>query len=40
MQSIEKVNSEKQIPVYGIYEEGGMIIDSNIKCFGKIEKFE
>lgn len=40
LQSIEKVKSEKQIPVYGIYEEGGMIIDSSIKCFGKIEKFE
>ncbi|MSS56876.1 hypothetical protein FYJ55_08295 [Holdemanella biformis] len=40
LQSIEKEKSEKQIPVYGIYEEGGMIIDSSIKCFGKIEKFE
>lgn len=36
---IKKVIEEKQIPVFGIKEKGGMIIQNNqIECFGQIEK--
>jgi len=39
MESIEKVKEEKGISIYGIYEDGGMIIDKGITCFGKIDLF-
>ena len=40
-QSIEKVLDEKKIPVYGIYEKGGLLIhDDTISCFGKVDCFE
>ena len=33
------LSKEKQIPVFGIKEKGGMIIQNNqIECFGQIEK--
>jgi cyanophycinase len=39
IKSIEKVQEEKQIPIYGIYENGGIIVDKSITCFGKVDKF-
>lgn len=39
MESIEKVKEEKGISIYGIYEDGGMIIDKGITCFGKVDLF-
>lgn len=40
-QSIERVQEEKQVPVYGIYDNGGMIVDQDkISCFGKVDCFE
>ena len=36
IKSIEKVQEEKQIPIYGIYENGGIIVDKSITCFGKV----
>lgn len=40
MESIEKVKEEKGISIYGIYEDGGMIIDKGITCFGKSIYFD
>lgn len=40
MQSIEKVQLEKNIPVYGIYEDGGIIISKDLTCFGRVDSFE
>ena len=40
-QSIEKVREEKQIPVYAIYENGGIIVEEGKKSFfGQVERFE
>lgn len=36
---IEKVKTEKHIPVYGITETGGMVIDGIMECFGNVEEF-
>lgn len=40
--SIEKVKKEKNVPVYGIYERGGLLIDEEkkITCFGEVDFFE
>lgn len=41
MEAIEKVKKEKQILVYGIYDQGGIVInDSDFECFGKVDRFE
>ena len=40
-QSIEKVVEEKNNPVYGLYENGGLLIRQNeISCFGKVDCIE
>ncbi|MGM9948284.1 Type 1 glutamine amidotransferase-like domain-containing protein [Floccifex sp.] len=36
---IDKVIKEKHIPVYAITEKGGIVIDKNMECFGKVEEF-
>ncbi len=40
--SIEKVKKEKNVPVYGIYERGGLLIDEEkkITCFGEVDFFD
>ena len=37
-----KVKKEKNVPVYGIYERGGLLIDEEkkITCFGEVDFFE
>ena len=37
MESIEKVKNDKKIPVYGIYENGGMILEKEVICFGQVD---
>ena len=40
-QSIETVRKEKQIPVYGIYEKGGILVkEGKLSFFGQVERFE
>ena len=37
MESIQKVQADKEIPVYGIFENGGMIVENGIICFGNVD---
>ena len=40
MESVEKVKNDKKIPVYGIYENGGMILEKEVICFGQVDLYE
>lgn len=39
MESIQKIQQESAVSMYGIYEKGGILIDQDIICFGNVEKF-
>ena len=40
-ESIKKVRKEKNLPIYALYEDGGMIMDEkNLTFFGKVDRFE
>lgn len=41
MESIERVREQRQIPVYGIYDNGGIVIEGNhLEFFGQVDRFE
>ena len=40
MKSIEKVQLEKKIPLYGIYEDGAIVVSDCLTCFGHVDFFE
>ena len=37
LESIERVKQEKNIPIYCIYEDGGIIVDQDIHLFGRVD---
>lgn len=40
-ESMERVQEEKKVDLYGIYEKGGLLIEGqHVTCFGKVDFFE